>query len=67
MTSASHSLRHAKIATNFADDLKLDPNVFIGFYQYARKKLFLEALNFFLEVRRTHQARSANFTLVSFS
>lgn len=44
------SLRHAKSAAAFAEDLRLDPNVFAAFYTYARKKFFLEALNFFLEV-----------------
>ena len=40
---------------NFSSDLGLDPNVFIAFYIEARKKVFLEALNFFLEVHDTRR------------
>jgi len=51
----AHLLRHAKAAMNFSSDLGLDPNVFIAFYIEARKKVFLEALNFFLEVHDTRR------------
>ena len=44
------SLRHVLQALVFAGELRLDARVFIAFYEVARKKFYLEALNFFLSV-----------------
>lgn len=49
---AVRSLRHLEKALAFSDELRLDPNVFLAFYEDARNRLFLEALNFWIQVRR---------------
>lgn len=51
LTSAlSSTYRHSKLARAFVDDLVLSANLFVGFYAYGRERIFLESLNFFLEV-----------------
>lgn len=52
MSSLQASSRISKVAAAFEEELRLDPLVFRGFYKYARRKVFLEALNFFIEAPR---------------
>jgi len=47
---AVRSLRHLEKALAFVDELRLDPRVFFAFYQEAKDRLFLEALNFWVQV-----------------
>lgn len=50
LSFSSASFLHAKIARAFIDDLALNEHIFMGFYQYGRERVFLESLNFYLEV-----------------
>jgi hypothetical protein len=52
-TSSTGSLatRHVRMGLAFSQELSLDLNVFLAFYRYARERIFIEALNFFLLVR----------------
>ena len=43
--------RHNKLGVPFVQELQLDANVFLAFYDYAKDRLFIEALHFFLLVR----------------
>ena len=44
------SLRHIKAAFAFTEEIRYDLRVFIAFYEVARRRFYLEGLNFFLVV-----------------